>query len=196
MKLIDQIRRLLRLRQQRQLKLGHKVEAAKAGKARKDMFPKPDAVPTPPTKPPTPPPAKVTVWPGIRAARTQSETGKPFHGEGMCLFYVQECFGIAAGQPGVILSPDAFGAWKAAKVKHPETNPVKIPRGYPMFWSGGRAGHGHIAISAGDGFCWSTDIKRVGFFDRVPVTQIHAQWGLTLLGWTEDLEGVTVRAVA
>ena len=39
MKLIDQIRRLLRLRQERQKALGHKAEAAKAGKARKDMFP-------------------------------------------------------------------------------------------------------------------------------------------------------------
>lgn len=150
--------------------------------------------PTPPTKP-TQPPAKVTTWPGIRAARAQSETGKPFHGEGWCLVYVQECFGIKAGDPGVTIAPDAIGAWRQAKVKHPETDPVKIPRGYPMFWSGGSAGHGHIAISAGGGFCWSTDIKRIGFFDRVPVTQIHAQWGLTLLGWTEDLEGVTVQAV-
>lgn len=49
--LIDQLRTLLRLRQERQKALGHKGLAAAAGKARKTLFPKPDAVATPPTKP-------------------------------------------------------------------------------------------------------------------------------------------------
>ena len=66
----------------------------------------------------------------------------------------------------------------------------------PVFWEGGSASHGHIAISAGNGFCWSTDIRRTGFMDRVPIDEIHAKWGLTLLGWTEDINGVTVPAEA
>jgi hypothetical protein len=71
---------------------------------------------------------------------------------------------------------------------------MKVPRGYPVFWSGGSAGHGHIAIAAGDGACWSTDIRRPGYFDRVPIDEIRTAWGLTLLGWTTDLNGEPVPA--
>jgi hypothetical protein len=122
------------------------------------------------------------VFPQIVAAREQSAHG-PQHAVGMCLSMVVDCFGV---QHGV---PDAISSWNMSKSKHHESNPDRIPRGVPVFWAGGSAGHGHVAISAGNGMCWSTDIKRNGFFDVVPIEQIHNQWGLTLLGWTSDLNG-------
>lgn len=124
--------------------------------------------------------------PAIETARTRSESRTPTSEAGMCLREVRECFGVGPG------ASDAIGAWNAAEHKHHETDPHKIPRGVPVFWAGGSAGHGHIAISTGFAKCWSTDIRRSGFFDRVPITEIHEKWGLTLLGWTEDLNGVRV----
>ena len=77
--------------------------------------------------------------------------------------------------------------------KDEESNPDRIPRGVPIFWQGGSANHGQVAIATGfNGNCWSTDIKRPGFFDRCKITQIHEDSHLRLLGWTEDLNGVRV----
>lgn len=133
-------------------------------------------------------PVPAPTFPAIISARGQSQTGVPMLGEGQCLRYVQGAYGIAPRDP------DAINAWRRAGMKHPQIDPMKIPRGYPVFWSGGSSGHGHIAIAAGNGMCWSTDIKRVGFFDFVPIDLIRTQWNLTLLGWTEDLEGAKVVA--
>jgi hypothetical protein len=122
----------------------------------------------------------------IARARTQSKQGPKF-GTGLCLQRVRICYGIPA------LAADAIGAWNIAQTKHRVTDPTSIPRGFPVFWSGGSDGHGHIAISAGGGKCWSTDIERPGFFDYVDITEIRAKWGLTLLGYTEDLNGRPIK---
>ena len=129
----------------------------------------------------------------IIKARRQSREG-PQRDDGICLVLVRECYGIpAAGNFDGDGDADAFDAWQRAEFKHRETNPARFPRGVPIFWSGGSANHGHIAIATGfNGNCWSTDINRDGFFDRCKITRIHNDWGLTLLGWTEDLNGVRV----
>lgn len=126
----------------------------------------------------------------IQIARERSHSRTPTSEYGMCLREVRECFGVGPG------AADAAEAWANAKHKHPETNPAMIPRGVPVFWTGGSHGHGHIAISTGTGKVWSTDIIRPGYFDKVPLTEIHARWGLTLVGWTEDLNGVRVHEAA
>lgn len=87
---------------------------------------------------------------------------------------------------------DAEDMWKAAHVQHPETDPAKIPRGVPVFWTGGTADNGHAAVSRGDGTVWGTDLVRDGNVDVYPITEVGRQWGLTLRGWTEDLNGVRV----
>jgi GH25 family lysozyme M1 (1,4-beta-N-acetylmuramidase) len=58
------------------------------------------------------------------------------------------------------------------------------PPGALLFWKGGSAGHGHVAIADGTGGCWSIDILGAGTVGRVPVEQITQQWGLQYLGWT------------
>lgn len=123
-----------------------------------------------------------------KTARTRSKSHTPTSAVGMCLREVRECFGVPSDG-----TPDAATAWLNAEHKHHETDPRKIPRNVPVFWTGGSHGHGHIAISTGWlGRCWSTDIERPGYFDRVDIALIGGRWGLTLVGWTEDLDGVRV----
>lgn len=89
-------------------------------------------------------------------------------------------------------TPTAAAAWSRAKFKHPETNPLNIPRGVPVFWVGGSAGDGHAAVSRGGGTVWGTDLVRDGQVDIYDIADVHARWGLTLVGWTEDIDGVRV----
>lgn len=176
---LQHILRLLRQAMRRARANGHEKRAAKE-KAAIEALKK--------GKPaPTPDPTPVTHFPAIAAARKQSHDG-PKGGEGMCLQMVRTCFGIRA------LEPDATTAWLRATDKHPLTDPAKFPRGYPIFWTGGSHGHGHIAIATGDGRCWSTDIVRTGYFDYVDITEIHNTWGLTLVGYTKDINGSKVVA--
>jgi hypothetical protein len=81
----------------------------------------------------------------------------------------------------------AIVAWNNANSKHSTGIP---PAGTFVFWKIGK--FGHIAISAGGGFCWSTDIRGAGTVARVPISEIKARWGGTYLGWTEDVNEVRV----
>lgn len=112
---------------------------------------------------------------------------------GWCLKAVRTCYGVDALDftPNDGKSPWAVEAYEGAENQHPTKNPADIPRGVPVFWSkDGRPGH--IAIATGNGNCYSTDISRPGYFDEVPISRISTTWGMTLLGWTEDLNRVRV----
>lgn len=132
----------------------------------------------------------------IRTARLRSRSPHPTSEVGMCLREVRECFGVGPK------ARDAAEAWHQARFPH--TKPAgtslgefieSIPRGVPVFWVGGSAGHGHIAISTGfGGRCWSTDIRRPGYFDKVPISEVTNKWGMTFAGWSEDLNGAYVWA--
>lgn len=122
----------------------------------------------------------------IREARTRSKSPHPTSQAGYCLREVRECYGVGPR------ANDAAEAWATADHRHLEHDPNVIPRGVPVFWLGGTEGHGHVAISTGDGRCWSTDINRTGYFDHVDIDDITSKWGLSLVGWTEDLNGVRV----
>ena len=118
----------------------------------------------------------------IEQARLQSEHGPRF-AVGMCLKEVRECYGVAP------LYTDAATAWAKAPEKHTDHVP---PRGVPVYWTGGSGDHGHIAISTGDGFIWSTDSRRDGYFDRVPLSAPRVDWGLTYAGWSPYINGERV----
>lgn len=122
----------------------------------------------------------------IRTARLRSRSTRPTSEVGFCLREVRECFAVDA------LYMDAAQAWEQAKHKHRTSDPREVPRGAPVFWTGGSEDHGHIAIGTGWGRCWSTDILRPGYFDRVPIDLIRDKWGMRLVGWTNDLNGVPV----
>jgi hypothetical protein len=91
-------------------------------------------------------------------------------------------------------SADAEDGWKFAKRKHPTTRVNDIPGGCFVWWGGGSRDNGHVAFAPVErpGYCWSTDIERAGYFDLVPIGLIAAKWGLSLLGWSEDIDGVPV----
>ena len=105
---------------------------------------------------------------------------------GWCLVFVRSAFGVAARYPS------AASAWQHADHKHLETDPNKIPREVPVFWTGGTHGYGHIALSRGDGSCWTTDLIHPGKVDVARIDDVRKRWGLHLVGWAEDLNGVRV----
>lgn len=96
----------------------------------------------------------------------------------MCQRFVRSAFGSPGG------APTALAAWAAAQYKHKSGTP---PPGAAVFWGGGSAGH--VAISAGNGMVYSTDVKEPGKVDLVSMDYITKQWGKPLLGWTEDNNG-------
>lgn len=103
----------------------------------------------------------------------------------LCLQFVRMAYGLAA------LHPDAGTAWDKAKTKHRTTDADAIPRGVPVFWELPSVAD-HVALSLGGGRCVSNDILRPGKVDVVLIDTITREWGATLQGWTEDLNGVTV----
>lgn len=105
---------------------------------------------------------------------------------GYCLKFSR----MAAGAPGGTY--DAVTAWKQAKYRHSKGTP---PRGSFVFWSGGGKGHGHIAVSAGDGDVYSTDLQTSDYVGRVPISLVRDRWGLKYLGWTEDVNKVHIEGL-
>jgi hypothetical protein len=91
---------------------------------------------------------------------------------------------------------DAYAAWQGSNQQFDTP-----PPGAPIYWDhilvGGvpRRELGHVAIADSEpGWCWSIDILRShpGRVDRVPIDLIRTKWGGHYLGWTSDLEGVTL----
>lgn len=108
-----------------------------------------------------------------------------YWGVGYCLKFSRNCAGAPAA------AHDAITAWREADHRH--SSGGTPPRGAMVFWSGGSAGHGHIAVSDGGGYVWSTDILRPGKVDRVSLAYLGAKWGnLHLLGWAEDVNGIRI----
>lgn len=94
--------------------------------------------------------------------------------------------------------PNAWDAWTRSNQHPPSESP---PPGAPVYWAlmstspntGKRMNYGHIAIADDvDGLCWSIDIRRHGKIDRVPINEITSRWGARYVGWTSDLEGVSL----
>lgn len=103
----------------------------------------------------------------------------------LCLQFVRMAFGLSA------VFPDAGTAWDQAKKKHKTTDPLKVPRGVPVFWELPTAAD-HVALSLGDGKCISNDVVTKGRINVVTIDSITRNWNGKLLGWTEDLNGQTV----
>lgn len=102
----------------------------------------------------------------------------------LCLMFVRKCFNVAAKYP------DARTAWANAKKKHKTSNASSIPAGVPVFFDTSSKWD-HIVLSIGGGKCISTDALRKGKPDVVSIASLAKNWG-PLLGWSEDVNGVTV----
>jgi hypothetical protein len=103
-----------------------------------------------------------------------------------CLVFVRTMFGVPA------LFNSAADAWRGAKFKHPVSSGMQVPRGAPVFWTGGSHGFGHIAIGTGNGACWSSDAGGQGHTAKVNIDELTVHWNLDFQGWAEDINGVHV----
>lgn len=102
---------------------------------------------------------------------------------GLCQQFTRLALGVGGG------FPSAIAAWRgvAKRDRNPSRTP---PAGVPVYWKGGK--YGHAALSAGDGYVYSTDIKRRGKVDRVPLAWIEQRWHYEYLGWARTCNGVRV----
>lgn len=90
--------------------------------------------------------------------------------------------------------PDATTAWEHATGRRPgDTDP---PRGAAVYWTGGSSGHGHIAISLGNGLVRSSDADGTGQVGTVPIRYFDREWNLHYVGWANSINGYTIPGVA
>lgn len=113
----------------------------------------------------------------VAAARAQIKT-RSQDWKGLCLKFARTCAGIPAKHP------DAITAWRNTTQRGSR---AIAPAGAFVWWEIGK--HGHVAVSTGDGNCISTDIRRTGQADLVPITEIARRWGAKYLGWSWDCNG-------
>ena len=97
-----------------------------------------------------------------------------------CLVFVRTRFGVGPK------AGDAAEGFAITTARHSTTPPP----GVPVWWTGGS--HGHVAISAGGGYVYSTDWPRSGTVGRAAITSITDNWHKTYRGWSEDINGVAV----
>lgn len=119
----------------------------------------------------------------IARAHNQSVNG-PAYPLGMCLRATRRLYDVPA------VYSDAAAAWSHTRHRIPIG--AGAPAGALVWWTGGSHGHGHVALVTGDGYCWSVDIRRPGYFDRVPISAITREWGLRFVGYSRDVNGVQV----
>lgn len=105
---------------------------------------------------------------------------------GLCLMFTRSMYDVGPKYPS------ASVAWHNVKKKRRVEFGGEAPRGAPVWWTGGANGYGHVAISVGGGYCWSTDFARTGKVDLVRIDDITKAWNLNFEGWSEDLNGVDV----
>lgn len=121
----------------------------------------------------------------IAFARSWSQRGV-YVGVGQCLRTVRTFFNVSSKYG------TAAGSWWAADHKHRVRGGLAVPRGVPVYWTGGSSGAGHVALSVGGGVCLSTDWKRSGRIDYARINDITSHWGLDFQGFANEINDVQV----
>lgn len=103
--------------------------------------------------------------------------------------------GPSAGDRDQDGDADAVDGWKSepADARHPGDR--RPPRGTPVSWAGGRRGHGHRALSLGNGLIRSTDAGSgglAGHVGTVSLDWVENNWGMQYLGWSETITGIMI----
>ena len=105
---------------------------------------------------------------------------------GWCLNYVRTCFGVDRK------IPRAIWAWQQSNYQHANWD---IPSGVfvPIYFDGWY-GYGHIAIYK-DGQIWSSPLAAKYTADVWgSIQEVERRYGVTYVGWTEDVNGTIVIA--
>lgn len=106
-------------------------------------------------------------------------------GAGWCKRETRSAYGVPSDG-----SNDATEAWSRTTRRH--STATVPPRGSVVWWTGGRNGHGHVAISLGDGRIRTTDLPSSGRWGTARLSDPERLWGLRYMGWSEDIDGVRV----
>ena len=105
--------------------------------------------------------------------------------KGHCLGFVSAAYAVTG------TGPDASTAWAATKVR----GTGAAPYGALVWWTGGSKGYGHVAISNGDGRCWTSDFSSSGYVGdgKIRLADIASISKNTPIlvykGWSRDLGG-------
>lgn len=112
--------------------------------------------------------------------------------------WYNHCLGFVCAAWGVpVVHYDATQAFYATKYRGTGYYPAA---GALCWWTGGSAGHGHVAVSAGGGYCWTSDFGPNGYIGdgrirKVLISSIHQHDSILYYkGWSRDLEGHVVIA--
>lgn len=105
---------------------------------------------------------------------------------GMCQQFTRMAFNVGPG------FPTASSAWSGSNKRHQTDDPSKVPPAVPVYFLGGSQGYGHAAVSLGNGLVRSTDWPRRYSVGTARISDIERSWGQRFVGWTEDINGVTV----
>ncbi len=107
---------------------------------------------------------------------------------GWCLMYVRQAFGLNG------LYPSATAGWNASRYKHRDRN-FPAGRWVPVWFHLGEEPLGHVALMAPDGSVFSTSDPSNVPHHHPNLDHLLAYYRAlrpTYLGWTEDIEGVSV----
>lgn len=119
-------------------------------------------------------------------AKAAAESAHPtFDWEDQCLHGVRTFLNIPA------LYTTARVAYSHIPPEHRFQHTVPPP-GHPCFFRTSNSAW-HVTLSDVEPwFVWSSDILRVGKFDKVPKSLIQDRWGAAWLGFTLELNGVPI----
>lgn len=101
-----------------------------------------------------------------------------------CQRATRTALGVGAGYKSAII------AWSHVNKadRHGNRNG---PFGTPGYFDLGKYGHA-VLLDYGHEMCWTTDFKRRGCYDLVPIRDIERHWGARWLGWAETINGARI----
>lgn len=124
------------------------------------------------------------------ARRAESSTT---NSPGFCQSWTRNIFGApSAGDVDRDGDADAVDGWKSEPLSARHEGDRNPPRGVPVAWSGGSKGHGHRAVSLGNGKIRSTDAGGLGHVATVDLNWPEVHWGMRYLGWSETISGLHI----
>lgn len=103
---------------------------------------------------------------------------------GLCLQFVRTCYAIPAKYPS------AASAWSNAKKRHKTSSLSDVPIGAPVFFDSASP-YGHVAIYLGSGK-FRTNYSAKGTVVTADLNDAVFR-GMRMLGWSEDLNGVSIK---
>lgn len=121
----------------------------------------------------------------VQFARREHERG-PSIWRNLCQKFVRTSLGAPGG------AASAKAAWQGLRDEQKRgPGNRKPPRGVPVYFRLDTP-YWHAALSAGNGYIWSTDVIRTGRVDKVSITYLERRWDAEYLGWATHVNGVRV----